>query len=349
MELKKIYVFAFVLLAISAIAFSVQLNISVTDKDSTKLVGTTVQIMEGKTVIEEEVADELGVVRFNLTKGPYFVKLARGSYPEHVVLMVLEGDTATQLIISLHKPTYTLYGKIIDEPADKWEGQKLYLVDIGDSKAAETTVRKKGYYSMDIVWPGERYKLRIGNGEDKKISAPFSYDVAGAYYVEMDLREGGSFTSVAPKMTVPQKGDEGKSINIYLKAGEEPIVGEEINVTTPVGETVIITNEYGAAQIFAAGEGEYLFAWNNLSASTIVGTVYQPPVVEEEEEEEEIEPAPIISQPQKEEEEVKDDTMLFGAGAAGMIVFAAVVLGVFVAGGIAYYLTRKKSRKKKKK
>lgn len=336
--------------------FSLQLNVSIEDKDGTKLYGTTVDILRGNEVVASKPANkvetkregEFAMAQFELEPNMYFIRLKRGSYPDEVVPVVLEQSVQKKLVMLLNKPTYTLYGQIIDEPVDKWNAQKLYVIDSKDAMAAQSSVYLGGYYAVERLDPAKTYRLRLGEGEDRKVSAPFQYTVEGIYYLQIDLRDTTVLIDANPKMTGVGSAQLGSVINVYLRAGEKELSGEQVNVNTPKGEYVAISDANGVVSVGAADYGKYVFEWKGQRLEALV----QNPNGEEDldiVDAELTEPSDIIDVPVVEQKPVSNEIMFVGAGFAGMMIIAAIVLGVVVVGAIAFYMSRNSKPKKKRR
>jgi hypothetical protein len=229
-------------------------------------------------------------------------------------------------------------------------GSPIYLIDNTDAKVRESKVRQSGYYSIDVLYPGSKYRIKLGDGEERQISAPFSYERPGAFYVKMDLRDSDIFVSENPKITSPKTAALGGTISVYLRSGEKALANQTINITTPLGQLEAVTDAGGMVQVQAAGYGNYTFAWKNISAATNVPA--PEPVAKVVEKEEPVvivqNVSPAINDTKKEQEQ-----LFLGIGAAGVILFSALFLGVIVVGLIAYFMLSrqkplaKKSRKTK--
>jgi hypothetical protein len=326
------------------------LNITVEDASKTKLYDTTVEILKGDDVIASELAQrvhtmrsgEFAMAQFSLEPGFYFIRLKRSSYPEHIVPVSLEQNMQKQLVMILKKATYTLYGQIIDNPTDKWKASKTYIIDEKDALYAQSTIQKDGYYSVDNLDPAKTYRLRIGEGDDKKISSPFKYEGEGAYYLEIDLtKQDPVLSDTAPKMTSAQSTKLGQLINVYLKYGEKSAPDEQVLVRTPKGTITIISDEDGIARIGGADWGEYTFEWKG---QTVITTITAP-VQEQIDEEPQAEQTPVVqnNQPQK-QEQPPNNTLMLGIGFS---LFVGAMIGIVVVAIIAYYLYNNKKKTSK--
>jgi len=334
---------------LAGFVFSLQLNVSVTDKDQTKLYGTAVDIMRGEEVIASKKSDKVQTMRtldwamaqFELDPGVYFIRLSRGSYPGEVVLISLTKDTQMNMVMLLHKPTYTIYGQIMDTPVNKWVNSKLYVIDEKDALATESKIYEGGYYTVGLLDPAKTYRLRLGEGEERKFSAPFRYQVEGIYYLKIDLRNSEVLINSSGKMTVTSSASKGQLINAYLRAGEKELAGERVEVSTPKGNLTVISDQNGVVQVGAADYGEYIFEW--MGQKAIVSVADPNPQVEEPEP---VEPVkPDVIEPEDNAPPTQNETLLFGIGIMGVLIIVASVGAVVVVGAIAYFMSKNSQNK----
>lgn len=334
---------------LAGFAFSLQLNVSVTDKDQTKLYGTLVEILKGDEVIASKTAERVQTMRtlehamaqFELEPGMYFIRLSRASYPGEVAPVVITTSIQKNLVMLLNKPTYTIYGQIIDEPEGRWANSKLIVIDEKSANVSQSSVYEKGYFAVERLDPAKTYRLRLGDGENRKISAPFRYSVEGIYYLEIDLRTSDVLVDASAKMTVSPYASKGQVISVYLRAGEKELAGEIVDVQTPKGKIEAISNENGVAQVGAGDYGEYVFEWRGQRAVVLV----EAPQVEEEEEYEPVQEETEIQEPNS--QNGSGDALIFGMGIAGIFIIAVVIAGLLVVGAIAYYLQSSKKEESK--
>jgi len=337
-------------------AYSLQLNITVQDKDGDALDNTTVEILKANQVVASKdaiIVKRLGVkemarAEFTLDPGAYFVRLKRGIYyPIHVYQTTLKKSTEINYVMIQNMPTYSIYGKILDANPQKWIGQMIYVIDNNDAKAREAKVQEEGYYVISAMAPGVQYRLKMGEGNDRKISAPFTYNEPGAYYLEMNMSQE-IFVEQKEAISAPTYADQLSKINVFIRKGDVAVAGAQIKATTPAGQLTITTNENGMASVQAASAGNYSFEYKDLIASTIVSARYEtlPQVikpVEQEPNETQVQPQTQSPAP------ASNNTLLFGAGIAGLVIGSAIVLGIIVVGLIAYFLLPKKGKKEKGK
>ncbi|MFH0927700.1 MAG: hypothetical protein V1822_03925 [Candidatus Micrarchaeota archaeon] len=338
-------------MALASLVFSLQLNISVQDKDQTRLYGTNVDILRGDEVVASKATEkvqsmriyEQALAQFELEQGVYFVRLRRASYPDSVSIIDFSQSTQLNLVILIHKPTFTVYGQIVDEPASKWDGQTIYVIDEGGSLAAQSKVHAGGYYAVALLDPTKTYTLRLGNGTDKKESAPFRYTNPGIYYLKIDLSKPDSvLANATPAITAPANVQIGEVITAYLREGTKQVSYQKVNVSTPKGDFEATTDENGVVHVGAGDYGEYTIEWMGQRAAIEVAmpqqaqenTATTPPTKVSDTIKP---PAANPQQPQ--------DALVFGAGIAGAIIIAALVLGVCAVAAIAYFLGVHKPKK----
>lgn len=338
--------------------FALQLNITIEDKDATPLYRTQIQILKGEEVLATKNAELIKVLgqkdvaqaNFSLDPGVYFVKLTRSSYPEHVNLIEVSKDSKINLVMLLTMPTYNLYGQILDEDVGSWVGKPIYVIDNTDAKLRESKVMAGGYYILNSLYPGVKYRIKVGDGEERQISAPFSYDRPGAFYVPMDLRESTVFVSENPVLSAPASASLHDMLKAYLRSGSKVLANETIFISTPVGIIEAATDSNGMVQVQAAGYGAYTFVWKNLSTSTnVLAPVKEEPKQEPEELQTQPEQeAPVISANQSSASQSSSNSLFFGIGMAGLILLCAVFLGIIVVGIIAYFLLSRQKHDGKK-
>jgi len=324
--------------------------VEVVDKDNTKLYGTNVEIYRGEELVAFGTAEKyhkLGEsdraqVEFELDEGVYFIKMKRGSYPDNVVLVNISGKqdevVVRKLVMDLRSTSYNIYGQVVDEDMGKWVGQKIYAIDVNDVKKQEARIFEGGYFAMPTLYPSFTYRLKLGEGDEKQLSSPFSYEGAGVYYLKMDLRDEGVLVTQKASLFVPKTAELYSRISVYIKGGEKSHAGEEISAITPGGELALITDENGMVQVQAAQDGEYIFAWNGQEEKTIVGKPYVAP----EKPEQTQEPAQIIDEPVEKETTDGSGMMLFGLGFAGAVVLVIVVIVIAVIAAFSYFAKKTK-------
>lgn len=334
--------FFLLLLALLSLTWAVQLNVTVQDKDGTLLVSTTVQLLEGKTLVAEQKADDKGLAQFEVPAGTYFVKLIRSPYADHVVMLVASQDMPVTLVMLIIKPTYTLYGQIIDSPPDRWNGQKIYLVDANGAKMAETTVSGDGYYAFASLYPGVQYRVKAPASDGDKLSALFSYASEGAYYLEMDLRNSTVLVDTTPVLSAPSSAQLHSQISAVVRTVYGPVAGVSVVAVTPDGAITLTTDSKGLASVQAAKEGEYTFEYQNQSVKTVVGIVKQPETANPPPQEEQNQSAPIVQKTQPNAGRQQQQAVLFGG--AGILLIAGAIIVIAVVGAIIYFMSRKKEK-----
>ena len=250
-------------------ASALQLNVTVTNKGcpstSGRLIGTKVQVMVGNTTLYEnitKIVDDRAMAQFTLAPGTYFLRLIRASYPDHVYLQTIKQDTELCRNMIMQKSTYTLFGRVTADP-DYWAGREISLIDQKqDTVKSRATIMPDGYFLIDAVWPATDYYLRLDDGTQRIVSPVFQAPDTGAGYMEINgaLAQANN-TVLAPKLTASSKVALYSILSAQLKAGERPMVGQRVIVSTPRGTLNLSTDDNGQVYVQAAEGGDYTFTW----------------------------------------------------------------------------------------
>ena len=287
--------YGLLLLALALMATSLlalEFNVSVTNNARTRMPGTRVEVLVGSTVLYNQTTkwcpkvdiaagcpeiQDRAMAQFNLAPGTYFLRVRRSSYPDQVYLKTLDEDTGFMATIIQHKSTYLVYGQVGSGSGD-WSGQTIKLMDENDAVVRSVGIKGSGYYIIDSLWPGKRYYLRIDRGAERLLSAPFSYQEVGAYYVSPGTAQQPlSNATTTPQLAAPAQAQRGERIAISLMMGIRPMAGQSILASTPDGLLNISTDENGLAYLQAAEWGAYRFEWNGLSQTVMVPEPAQAP------------------------------------------------------------------------
>lgn len=300
------------------------LNISAVDKDGTKLPNTLVQVLLGNTVLYGQNADANGTVQFDLAPGPYFIRLNRSFYPQHLLLYTMPAaPSQLQAVLLINRQSYILYGQVVDQPPSRWEGSTLSLLDANGRVVRTTTVHQDGYYILPYLDMGVTYQLRLEAGSHL-LSAPFSFDQPNAFYLPLDL-SSNTLLNTSPRLVAPSTSPLYYPITATLRAGAAGLANQSVSVQTPAGLLVLLTDENGAVKVNSAAPGDYVFRWANQTVTTHVDALVAPAPTNSE-------PAPPVAEPSAPSAPVSaasapNDALSVGLG-LGLLLL--VIVGCFV-------------------
>ncbi|MDE1798332.1 MAG: hypothetical protein KGH63_02920, partial [Candidatus Micrarchaeota archaeon] len=279
------------LLLISSALSAYQLNVTVIDgKDPNAnnpsacqpgsctigLPGTQVQVLLGNTVLYTAIADNASATAyFNVSAGTYFVKLTRGYYPDHLLMVTVSGDTPLRAILLINRQSYILYGQVIDNPPGRWEGANLSLLDSNGLVQRTTLVGPDGYYIMPYLDTTQTYRLRLNAGA-RLLSPPFSYSQPNTFYMPLDVRNSTALVNASPSLSVPASAPLYYPITATVKAGPMALPNETVSVLTPGGLLVLTTGADGTVHVNAAQAGDYVFTYRNQTMTTTVAALAMP-------------------------------------------------------------------------
>jgi hypothetical protein len=356
MKIKGITV-VFALFLFLATVHSINFQVVVTDDIGTLLVDfTTVEIMDGETVLFSKVTDhDNAKVSFDLAEGDYFLRLKRPGYPDHVYLKKIDRDEVfeAKMLRNSIKSTYTIFGKVISDDEEIYEGEKIIILREG-AKWREYTLKSNGQYIFDTLLPQESYSIRIGSGDDAVVSAPFTYNSNGAFYIELDTKSR-EFTKTKDVLSGPQKINVREEIIVNIRAGEKFVADAQILVSTPDGEVVIYTDDKGIARLFAPRTGKYEFRYDDqLIEIDVVGNIEMgldsedlQDVQKEQNDFERLEKIELEDKSVEPSEEADVGFVLFGAGAAKLLMIGFLLFCLIVMVFAIYKLFLEKDEDKK--
>ena len=273
-------------------ASALMFNATVENNVGTRLVNTHVQVLVGNTTLYEKAAIwcpkidpangcpsvvDRAVAQFTLAPGIYFIRLQRGGYPNHVYLLNLTQDIEVKYVMFIQKSTYTLFGQVTVDP-DYWAGRKISLIDQQDTVVRSVMVMPGGDFLVDSVWPGTPYQLRLDDGTQRILSPVFTAPDTGAGYMEVNGGLAASNNTVlAPKLSASSNAALYAILSVQLKAGERPMVGQPVLVSTPRGTMNLSTDANGKAYVQAAEGGDYTFTWETQVVKMSVPKQAAPP------------------------------------------------------------------------
>jgi len=271
---------------------ALQFNVTVTNEIGTRLPGTKVQILVANTTLYEQTTiwcpkidaekgcpliNDKAMVNFELSPETYFLRLQRSGYPDHVYLQTISENTNIEMIMFIKKSTYTIFGRVPSDIAD-YEGETIKLVD--DASGAiirSSAIKDNNYFILESLWPDKVYHLRIDRGTERLLSNPFSHAEVGAYYVEINsASEPLRNITILPSLNGPIQADLHSKISPRLMAGERPMAGQVILVTTPTGSLNLTTDSNGYVSIWAAEGGDYVFNWQTITYAVNVPKEEEP-------------------------------------------------------------------------
>ena len=268
-EIFPKFIIMLMLLASSAFAYS--LDIKVTVSQGTLAVGTNVTLVRDSVVLGSLKADSKGMASFNATPGSYFVMLKRGGYPNHVSLIEMgNADKATELNMRQMISYANAYG-FITGPSDF---SATTLSAYSDGKiVGKYKPNKDGYYFVQFLPSGSYDFVFESPGFDKETVQVY-LEQANFLEVNSALAKTIPKNDTPPKpvgnivLTAPEQAKAGTVITISLTQGSQPLANEKISVNTPAGAITVTTDSLGIARVNAAQEGEYSFAYGNLTSTT---------------------------------------------------------------------------------
>lgn len=276
--IRKSFVLAlFAVLLFSSLVSALSLDITVVDKDGTKMYNASVEILQGNTVLYQKYADLDGNANFTLAPGTYFIRPIRDGYPGHVLMYDIQKSATVQVVMLINRNTYILFGQMVDSPPSRWEGANITLLD-GQGRVARNhveTVGSNGYFLIPYLFVGENYQLKVQGSGGQYLSGMLSYDQPLAYYLELHP-DSQTVVNAAPLLAGPTNATLASPIIVTLRAGTKPMAGQSIQISTPSGPLTLQTDAQGSVQVNAADAGTYTFSWNDQTVSTTVAGAPKP-------------------------------------------------------------------------
>lgn len=272
---RLVFLFA-LLLSQSALAY--QINVKVVDKDNTPMYNSRVEVLQGNTVIASAIADRLGNANFTLSKGTYFLRPVRPSYPDQILMFQVKEDADLTAVILINRETAILYGQVAGTPSQGTDGSTLYATQNGLLAIPKTGAKiVNGYFVMGSIWPGA-YELRLDNGSAKFENPSVTLEGNSAKYVSLKVLD--ETKSVAPSITAPATAAKFSTITAVLKNGDAPAANQPVIVYTPEGIINAKSDEAGRVAVNAVSSGAYTFSWSGqIAKTTVESDAPAPPVV----------------------------------------------------------------------
>ncbi len=337
------------------LSYAVQFNATVTNDVGTRLPGTKVQILVGNTTLSEKTTallDDKAKAVFDLTPGVYFVRLLRMDYPDHVFMLNITKDTEFAFIMNNKKSTYSLFGRIAVDTQD-WVGKKINLIDDKNTVVRSSTIQAGGIFLIDSVWPDTEYHLRLDSGDSRYNTPTFSYVETGAHYMEI----GTETIPIQIINNTPLLSQVGQPalysiLSVQLKAGDRPMAGQNVSVSTPRGKYGLVSDDKGMVYVQAAAGGDYVFTWETQEVKMSVPMPPTPPAPQKNETGNgENNPAPIAPAAQPPSTPSTNGAMVLtvaGVFLLGAVIVIAVVFIFFIAPKMMKAMNKGSEKKEEK-
>ncbi|MCX8194717.1 MAG: carboxypeptidase-like regulatory domain-containing protein [Candidatus Micrarchaeota archaeon] len=258
--------FAFSLLLLTLLVDSSTLAVKVTVAQETLAVGTNVSVISGGVELYNAKADRKGMAYFNLTDGSYFIKLERYSYPKHVALVEVKGDTDVTLTMRQKISYATIYGQVFGKDGFSDVEVRVYS---GDKIAARAIPNKDGYFVVSFLAPRD-YVVSVSAPGYEEVKREVTLNLGDFVQVNADLKASPPKAEPQLSIVAPDQAPLKSLIEIAVVKGETPVAGQRVVVKTPSGELSVDTDAQGKARVNAAESGEYVFVVGNLTQSVLV-------------------------------------------------------------------------------
>lgn len=265
-SIRSLLVWALALVLLVSASSAYTLSLTVRGKDNTPLAYSKVAVLQGNTTLYKADADTKGRVSFSLEPGAYFVRVSRVGYPDFITQYTMSGDASYDFYMLQGRSTYTLLGQLIDEPAERWDGAQLRLIDTqkGPTNTVATVVAG-GYFLFPYLNPAQTYRLRL-EPTGQTLDTELDYTTPDTFYLAVDLRQ-------PPKpiaLTGPASAEIYQRILVTLTQGGEPLANQTLTARTPRGLIELTTDERGQAGVQAAQAGRYEFIYGDQRVTLMV-------------------------------------------------------------------------------
>lgn len=241
------------------------LNVTVEDGLGTKLYNTKVEVYQGNTLASSASADRDGNAVMELGAGTYFIKPVRSPYPDQVVPVIIKESTQIKIVMNLKRETGTAYGQVSDSEAN-WEGKNIYL--LSDWKiVASAKILPGGYFVLPYL-STQAYGIRLDSGAFSLDQNELMLGEREARYLDLHVVHPKVEPEAQVTLTAPKIAEKSSPIVAVLMKGDVPLSGQKITISTPAGMISATTNEAGRVSVNAAGYGDYIFTYGDLTAKT---------------------------------------------------------------------------------